>query len=100
MQNKERETEERYQEPSIKLVIKTCGEEIGEIAKSQGSKVQHGSRGKQQRERRKLREKRRSTGVVHLGGKESTGGSTTGEEDGKDETRKITEQNEIMGKDI
>ena len=67
LQNKERETEERYQEPSIELVIKTCGEGIGEIAKSQGSKVQHGSRGKQQRERRKLREKRRSTGIVYFG---------------------------------
>ena len=29
--------------------------------------------------RRKLREKRRSTGVVHLASTESTGGSTSGE---------------------
>ena len=38
-----------------------------------GSKMHHGSKGKQQRDRRKLREKRRSTGVVHLASTESAG---------------------------
>ena len=33
------------------------------------------------RDRRKLREKRRSTGVVHLASTESTGGSTTGDDE-------------------
>ncbi|XP_023327897.1 uncharacterized protein LOC111701019 [Eurytemora carolleeae] len=41
----------------------------------------HGNKGKQQRDRRKLREKRRSTGVVHLASTESTGGSTTGDDE-------------------
>uniref|UniRef100_T1J5F9 Staphylococcal nuclease domain-containing protein 1 n=1 Tax=Strigamia maritima TaxID=126957 RepID=T1J5F9_STRMM len=41
----------------------------------------HMSKGKQQRDRRKLREKRRSTGVVHLPSTESTGGSTGEDED-------------------
>lgn len=53
---------------------------------------------KAQRERRKLREKRRSTGVVHLQSTESTGGST-GEEDEEllsmsAETRRNTVLNE------
>ena len=98
------EEEETVQDLSLELVDKAGGDGNGENTKSQGSKIQHGSRGKQQRERRKLREKRRSTGVVHLGNTESTGGSTTGEEDGKEEmggeTKKNTEQNEIMGKFI
>ena len=38
--------------------------------------------GKPQRDRRKLREKRRSSGVVHLASTESTGGSTTGDDEG------------------
>lgn len=42
----------------------------------------HANKCKAQRERRKLREKRRSTGVVHLQSTESTGGSTGEEEDG------------------
>ena len=67
-------------------------------AKFQGKKIQLGSRGRQQRERRNLREKRRSTGVVHLRG---TGGSNAGEEDIKEdlsgETKDNTEQNEITG---
>lgn len=37
------------------------------------SKLHHANKGKQQRDRRKLREKRRSTGVVHLASTESTG---------------------------
>jgi len=45
------------------------------------SKMHHGNKGKQQRDRRKLREKRRSTGVVHLASTESTGGSTTGDDE-------------------
>ncbi|XP_043210721.1 PRKC apoptosis WT1 regulator protein-like isoform X7 [Amphibalanus amphitrite] len=36
----------------------------------------HVNKGKQQRDRRKLREKRRSTGVQHMPSTESTGGST------------------------
>lgn len=64
--------------------------------------MHHGNKGKQQRDRRKLREKRRSTGVVHLASTESTGGSTTeGEElvDDRDcaETRRNTAQNESLG---
>jgi len=42
---------------------------------------QNFNKGKQQRDRRKLREKRRSTGVVHLASTESTGGSTSGEDE-------------------
>lgn len=61
------------------------------------------NKGKLQRDRRKLREKRRSTGVVHLQSTESTGGST-GEDDGEqspswDETKKNTVINEGSGID-
>jgi len=64
--------------------------------------MHHGNKGKQQRDRRKLREKRRSTGVVHLASTESTGGSTTeGEEvietDISSETKRNTAQNESLG---
>ena len=89
---------------SSELVGQADGEGSGQNANPQRSKIQHGSRGKQQRERRKLREKRRSTGVVHLENTEGTGGSTIGEEDVKEETggetKKNTEHNEIVGKDI
>jgi len=65
------------------------------------SKSHHGIKGKQQRDRRKLREKRRSTGVVHLASTESTGGSTTGEEEMLEdmctETKRNTQQNESIG---
>jgi len=66
------------------------------------SKSHHGIKGKQQRDRRKLREKRRSTGVVHLASTESTGGSTTGEEEMLEdmlctETKRNTAQNESIG---
>lgn len=59
----------------------------------------HSNKCKAQRERRKLREKRRSTGVVHLQSTESTGGSTGEEEDGggelvSAETRRNTALNE------
>lgn len=60
----------------------------------------HANKCKAQRERRKLREKRRSTGVVHLQSTESTGGSTGEEEDGgagepvSAETRRNTALNE------
>ena len=98
------EEERIVQDLSLELVGKTSLEEMGENSKCQGNKIQYGSRGKQQRERRKLREKRRSTGVVHLDNTESAGGSTTGEEEGKEEmggeTKKNTEQNEMMGKNI
>ena len=65
-------------------------------------KSHHGIKGKQQRDRRKLREKRRSTGVVHLASTESTGGSTTGEEELSEcdlgtETKRNTQQNETIG---
>ena len=102
--NREIKEEDSVPGPSFELVGQADGEGNKEKEKSQGSKVLHGSRGKQQRERRKLREKRRSTGVVLLGNTESTGGSTTGEEEGNEEmgseTKKNTEHNEIMGKDI
>ena len=65
-------------------------------------KSHHGIKGKQQRDRRKLREKRRSTGVVHLASTESTGGSTSGEEELSEcdvgtETKRNTQQNETIG---
>jgi len=67
------------------------------------NKHSHGMKGKQQRDRRKLREKRRSTGVVHLASTESTGGSTSGEEElsecdvDRAETKRNTQQNESIG---
>ncbi|XP_042212916.1 PRKC apoptosis WT1 regulator protein-like isoform X3 [Homarus americanus] len=57
----------------------------------------HTNKGKQQRDRRKLREKRRSTGVVHLPSTESTGGSTGEDEELLSmtaETRRNTHYNE------
>ncbi|KAL3210479.1 hypothetical protein MRX96_008721 [Rhipicephalus microplus] len=57
----------------------------------------HANKCKAQRERRKLREKRRSTGVVHLQSTESTGGSTGEEEELLNmsaETRRNTTLNE------
>lgn len=65
------------------------------------NKTHHGIKGKQQRDRRKLREKRRSTGVVHLASTESTGGSTSGEEELSEcdvgtETKRNTQQNETI----
>ncbi|XP_063244452.1 PRKC apoptosis WT1 regulator protein-like isoform X2 [Bacillus rossius redtenbacheri] len=61
----------------------------------------HLNKGKQQqRDRRKLREKRRSTGVVHLPSTESTGGSTGEDEDENQsmtaETRRNTQHNELL----
>ena len=70
---------------------------------SHSNKHSHGIKGKQQRDRRKLREKRRSTGVVHLASTESTGGSTSGEEElsecdvDRAETKRNTAQNESIG---
>ncbi|XP_037087569.1 zinc finger protein 558-like [Pollicipes pollicipes] len=64
----------------------------------------HMNKGKQQRDRRKLREKRRSTGVVHMPSTEvsSTGGSTNEEDDDQAlaqgmcaETRRNTQHNEF-----
>lgn len=66
------------------------------------SKLHHANKGKQQRDRRKLREKRRSTGVVHLASTESTGGSTSGEDEESGgeiiglETKRNTQQNETI----
>ncbi|XP_071552856.1 uncharacterized protein [Panulirus ornatus] len=62
----------------------------------------HTNKGKQQRDRRKLREKRRSTGVVHLPSTESTGGSTGEDEELLSmtaETRRNTHYNEHPEKD-
>ena len=50
--NREIEEEESVQDTSVELVSQTGEGGKGENAKSQGSKIQHGSRGKQQRERR------------------------------------------------
>ncbi|XP_076370382.1 PRKC apoptosis WT1 regulator protein-like isoform X2 [Tachypleus tridentatus] len=62
----------------------------------------HVNKGKAQRERRKLREKRRSTGVVHLPSTESTGGSTGEDEDEllsmSAETKRNTSLNESSSK--
>nr|CAD7569166.1 unnamed protein product [Timema californicum] len=65
------------------------------------NRANHLNKGKQQqRDRRKLREKRRSTGVVHLPSTESTGGSTGEDEDETQnmtaETRRNTQHNEHM----
>ena len=72
-----------------------------ESLRANGSKMHHGSKGKQQRDRRKLREKRRSTGIVNLASTGSTGGSTTAEEELQEdmgtETKKNTQQNENIG---
>ncbi|KDR17269.1 PRKC apoptosis WT1 regulator protein-like [Zootermopsis nevadensis] len=63
------------------------------------NRANHMNKGKQQqRDRRKLREKRRSTGVVHLPSTESTGGSTGEDEDETQtaETRRNTQHNEQL----
>ncbi|CAK9822555.1 PRKC apoptosis WT1 regulator protein [Anthophora retusa] len=59
----------------------------------------HINKGKQQRDRRKLREKRRSTGVVHLQSTESTGGST-GEDEEDLETKHNTHHNEFLDHEL
>ncbi|XP_046420115.1 PRKC apoptosis WT1 regulator protein isoform X2 [Neodiprion pinetum] len=64
----------------------------------------HINKGKQQRDRRKLREKRRSTGVVHLPSTESTGGST-GEDEEEiggtcPETKQNTHHNEFLDQEL
>ncbi|XP_066999179.1 PRKC apoptosis WT1 regulator protein isoform X2 [Anabrus simplex] len=68
------------------------------------SRTNHMNKGKQQqRDRRKLREKRRSTGVVHLPSTESTGGSTGEDEDEAQcmtaETRRNTQHNELLDRE-
>jgi len=73
--------------------------------RAHANKSHHGIKGKQQRDRRKLREKRRSTGVVHLASTESTGGSTSGEEELSEceigtETKRNTAQNESIGEGL
>ncbi|CAG0882184.1 unnamed protein product [Cyprideis torosa] len=55
----------------------------------------HLNKGKVQRDRRKLREKRRSTGVVHLPSTESTGGSTG--EDELDDDEHAPSQHPVTG---
>ncbi|KAK6637103.1 hypothetical protein RUM43_010777 [Polyplax serrata] len=68
------------------------------------NRANHLSKGKQQRDRRKLREKRRSTGVVHLQSTESTGGSTGEDEDDilltSAETKQNTQHNENIDRDL
>ncbi|KAK7792332.1 hypothetical protein R5R35_013821 [Gryllus longicercus] len=68
------------------------------------NRTNHMNKGKQQqRDRRKLREKRRSTGVVHLPSTESTGGSTGEDEDEVQsmtaETRRNTQHNELIDRE-
>ncbi|KAK2718793.1 hypothetical protein QYM36_005959 [Artemia franciscana] len=60
----------------------------------------HMSKGRAPRDKRKLREKRRSTGVVHLQSTESTGGTSEEEEGDNDitETKRNTIINEMMEK--
>ncbi|XP_020291506.1 PRKC apoptosis WT1 regulator protein-like isoform X3 [Pseudomyrmex gracilis] len=64
----------------------------------------HINKGKQQRDRRKLREKRRSTGVVHLPSTESTGGSTGEDEEELSgtclETKHNTHHNEFLDQEL
>ncbi|XP_014598162.1 PREDICTED: PRKC apoptosis WT1 regulator protein-like isoform X4 [Polistes canadensis] len=64
----------------------------------------HINKGKQQRDRRKLREKRRSTGVVHLPSTESTGGSTGEDEEELSgtclETKNNTHHNEFLDHEL
>ncbi|XP_029675257.1 PRKC apoptosis WT1 regulator protein-like isoform X3 [Formica exsecta] len=64
----------------------------------------HINKGKQQRDRRKLREKRRSTGVVHLPSTESTGGSTGEDEEELTgtclETKHNTHHNEFLDHEL
>ncbi|XP_015440183.1 PREDICTED: PRKC apoptosis WT1 regulator protein-like isoform X1 [Dufourea novaeangliae] len=64
----------------------------------------HMNKGKQQRDRRKLREKRRSTGVVHLPSTESTGGSTGEDEEELSgtclETKHNTYHNEFLDPEL
>ncbi|XP_029046736.1 PRKC apoptosis WT1 regulator protein-like isoform X3 [Osmia bicornis bicornis] len=64
----------------------------------------HINKGKQQRDRRKLREKRRSTGVVHLPSTESTGGSTGEDEEDLSgtclETKHNTHHNEFLDHEL
>lgn len=64
----------------------------------------HINKGKQQRDRRKLREKRRSTGVVHLPSTESTGGSTGEDEEELGgaclETKHNTHHNEFLDHEL
>lgn len=71
--------------------------------KDKRTRPNHINKGKQQRDRRKLREKRRSTGVVHIPSTESTGGSTAEDEDEllslTAETKKNTMYNEGVERD-
>ncbi|XP_076665837.1 uncharacterized protein LOC143367657 isoform X2 [Andrena cerasifolii] len=64
----------------------------------------HINKGKQQRDRRKLREKRRSTGVVHLPSTESTGDSTGEDEEELSgtclETKHNTHHNEFLDHEL
>ncbi|XP_076166362.1 uncharacterized protein LOC143146192 isoform X2 [Ptiloglossa arizonensis] len=64
----------------------------------------HINKGKQQRDRRKLREKRRSTGVVHLPSTESTGGSAGEDEEELSgtclETKHNTHHNEFLDHEL
>lgn len=72
-------------------------------AKDKRTRPNHINKGKQQRDRRKLREKRRSTGVVHMPSTESTGGSTGEDEDEllslNAETKRNTLCNEVIDRE-
>jgi hypothetical protein len=67
--------------------------------KSRGSRPNHLHKGKTAKDKRKLREKRRSTGVVHMPNTESTGDSLEDEEGKSAETRRNTSYNEVIDAD-
>ncbi|XP_064605595.1 uncharacterized protein LOC135470520 isoform X2 [Liolophura sinensis] len=71
--------------------------------KDKRTRPNHLQRGKLPKDKRKLREKRRSTGVVHLQSTESTGDSLDDEDTDKDrpvmETSRNTKYNEIIDAD-
>ena len=98
LENIKDDVEESFQQLSLESESQLDREGNRENQYLQGSNIQQGSRRRQEKDRRKLREKRRSTGVVHL----ETGKDTTREDDMNEdmnrETKKNTEQNEIVGK--
>ncbi|KAL5010370.1 hypothetical protein ScPMuIL_012675 [Solemya velum] len=70
-------------------------------AKNTRNRPNHLHKGKLPKDKRKLREKRRSTGVVHLASTESTGDSLDDddEEKGSSETKRNTTYNEVIDAD-
>lgn len=70
--------------------------------KDKRTRPNHLHKGKPPKDKRKLREKRRSTGVVHLPSTESTGDSLDEEDDGDKvalETKRNTTYNEVIHQD-